>query len=178
MGNGYDRGMRCVLAFSIFLGGCGAARPAPLPSPGPVATVAVTTPPPSVTPPPLPAEKAVSGPTDAIAAFRRAWDEGVLPAAVTDGGRRQAFVESKTTLVREAPEPTAELVPCRAALARVNDTLGGSERVDLVLFGRIDALDRDGDCWQVGFAELFNQVVGYVDPGSGGLLMAWFVPEG
>ena len=72
----------------------------------------------------------------------------------------------------------ASLVACREGRSRVMNTLGPSEG-DLVLFGTFASLDRAGQCWEVhAKASVWSDIVGFMEPATGALLLTWFVPEG
>lgn len=116
-----------------------------------------------------------SGP-QAIAAFQAAWTEEVLPATK---GRTRPDASQYSPAVAETKRSAARRMECRAGHRRVDNTLGGSERTDLVFFSSIAALNRDGDCWEVAVSTgAFNEILGYFDPETGALLMVWLVPEG
>lgn len=80
--------------------------------------------------------------------------------------------------MRRSEHPySAKLEPCRKGreqVARANAT-----GYDFVFFGRLDSLDRDGDCWAVMYeGGMKHEVIGYLDPATGNLLLAWRIPEG
>jgi hypothetical protein len=117
----------------------------------------------------------LSGP-QAIAAFQAAWTEEVLPATK---GRTRPEVGQYSPAVAETKRLAARRMECRAGHRRVDNTLGGTERSDLVFFSTIAALNRDGECWEVNVSTgAFNEILAYFDPESGALLMVWLVPEG
>ena len=112
----------------------------------------------------------------AVAEFQAAWKEEVLPAT---SGRQSPDVSQFSEVVAETKRLSARRVECRAGHRRVDNTLGGKERTDLVFFSSIPALNRDGDCWEVAASTgRFNEILGYFDPATGALLMVWLVPEG
>lgn len=112
----------------------------------------------------------------AIAAFQAAWTEEVLPLTK---GRTRPDVAQYSAAVAETKRHAARRVECRAGHRRVDNTLGGSERTDLVFFSSIAAVDRDGECWEVTVSTgAFNEIVAYFDPATGALLLVWLVPEG
>ena len=53
-----------------------------------------------------------------------------------------------------------------------------SRFADDVLYSAPAALERDGNCWQVSFQEHLDTVVGYLDAGTGSLLLVYLVGEG
>ncbi len=112
---------------------------------------------------------------EAQSMFRAAWGEEVLPGATTK--QRLTFVNDWTPRVESGPL-TAHLTNCRVEHHRVDTTLGGEERSLLVLFASIDALDIPDACWAVQVGGHFNEVLGYLDPKTGALVMVWLVPEG
>jgi hypothetical protein len=122
------------------------------------------------------ARSAITTKAQAISHFQSAWTEEVLPATA---GRKRPDVKQFSASVSDAKKAGARLASCRAAHQRVDNTLGGSERTDLVFFSAIAALDRDGDCWEVEVPTgAFNEILGYLDPKTGALLCVWLVPEG
>ncbi len=112
----------------------------------------------------------------AIAVFQAAWSEEVLPATK---GRTRPDVAQYSPAVAESKRLAARRMECRAGHRRVDNTLGGAERTDLVFFSSIAALNRDGECWEVTVSTgAFNEILGYFEPETGALLMVWLVPEG
>jgi hypothetical protein len=81
--------------------------------------------------------------------------------------------------VANPPLPArASVGKCREKFAQLNDALGPTEG-KLVLYGERSSLDRPGECWEVTIGvTVWNQLIGYLDPKSGTLLLAWFTPEG
>jgi hypothetical protein len=117
----------------------------------------------------------LSGP-QAIAAFQAAWTEEVLPATK---GRTRPDVTQYSAAVAETKRLAARRMECRAGHRRADNTLGGTERTDLVFFSAIPALDRAGECWEVTVSTgAYSEILGYFDPETGALLMVWLVPEG
>lgn len=110
----------------------------------------------------------------AIASFRAAWVEEVVPGGTTE--RRRELIASWSDLVAK-DKLSARKVSCADAARLVRDTLGPGE-ASLALFSTTAALDQPGDCWAVQGARAFNSVVGYLDASSGALLFAWMIPEG
>ena len=105
----------------------------------------------------------------ALKTFTLAWDEEILPNTIA---------ASRTNDVHAGVRAQAKLGACRDGYARVKSTLGAGE-VDLVLFSAIAALDRPGDCWEVTIPTgHWNEILGYLDPKTGALILAWLVPEG
>ena len=105
----------------------------------------------------------------ALKTFTLAWDEEILPNTVA---------ASRTNDVHAGVRAEAKLGSCREGYRRVKDTLGPAEG-DLVLFSAVAALDRPGDCWEVVVPTgRFNEILGYLDPKTGALILAWLVPEG
>ncbi len=110
----------------------------------------------------------------AVAAFRAAWVEEVIPAA--DSEERRRFVGNWSEFVAKE-KLSARKVSCSEAAARIRSTVGPSE-TGLFFFASTVALDRPGECWEVSGARAFNAVVGYFDPKTGALLFSWMIPEG
>lgn len=118
----------------------------------------------------------IASAAQAVAQFQAAWTEEVIPASK---GRTRPEVGQYSAAVGEMKRLSARKMECRAGHRRVDNTLGGNERRDLVFFGAIPVLDRDGECWEVTVSTgAFNEILGYFDPGTGALLMVWLVPEG
>ena len=118
----------------------------------------------------------ILGEAQAIAAFQAAWSEEVLPATE---GRTRPDVGQYSPAVAATKRQSARRIECRAGHRRVDNTLGGTERTDLVFFSTIPALDRNGECWEVTVpANAFNEILAYFEPETGALLMVWLVPEG
>ena len=65
----------------------------------------------------------------------------------------------------------------RVGYDRLNDTLMPAEKKQVVAFGRIEDLDRDGDCWEVESQFYPACFCAYFTP-QGELIFAWHVPEG
>jgi hypothetical protein len=178
---------RRLLGLALALTACGGATgPAPLASAptsaSPAPSSAPASPQPSASSASAPAIHAgharspVTTQAEAIASFQSAWTEEIVPETVE---RKHPDVAQFSSSVLDSKKLHAKLGPCRVAHHRVDDTLGGSERTNLVFFSAIGALDRDGDCWEIEIPTgAFNEILGYVDPGSGALLFAWLVPEG
>ncbi len=111
-----------------------------------------------------------------IATLQAAWSEEVLPATK---GRTRPDAGQYSAAVSDTKRLSARRVECRAGHRRVDNTLGGAERSDLVFFSSISALDRSGECWEVTVpTNAFNEILAYFEPETGALLMVWLVPEG
>lgn len=111
----------------------------------------------------------IANAAQALKTFVAAWDEEILPNTVAS---------SRTNDVHAGVRAQAKLGACRDGYRRVKDTLGSGE-IDLVLFSAVAALDRPGDCWEVVIPTgNWNEILGYLDPKSGALILAWLVPEG
>ncbi len=138
-------------------------------------TATVTTSPTTATPTPTPtlpgrARGRLLTEAAAIAAFQQAFVEEILPA---NQGR-----VSLASSVADKKNLHASKLACREGMRRVIDTLGPKEN-DLILFAAPPSLDRGGQCWEVrAKVSVFNEILGYMDPSTGSLLFAWFVPEG
>jgi hypothetical protein len=116
------------------------------------------------------------GDAQVIAAFQAAWSEEVLLATK---GRTRPDARQYSAAVADTKRLSARRVECRAGHRRVDNTLGGAERSDLVFFSSISALDRSGECWEVTVpTNAFNEIMAYFEPETGALLMVWLVPEG
>ena len=145
--------------------------------PSPAATTPGASPTPAGAVPRLREVGRPRGPIDveavAIAAFREAWDEEVVPTT-----SRDRLVAEWSEAARSRPLH-AERGPCVNGHRRVDGTLSAEERQRLVLFGTIPALDKDGTCWMVRvWRGGFETIMGYLDASTGSLLLVWLVPEG
>ena len=53
-----------------------------------------------------------------------------------------------------------------------------AERQTLILYGSLENLQRDGQCWAVQSVGGFAEIAGYLDATTGELIFAWLIPEG
>ena len=93
-----------------------------------------------------------------------------------------AFKTQSKTLASVSPGESpliARREPFSQALERVDDTLTERERRELIRYGTLDDLRREGDCWAVESSGSFgNGIIGYLDAETGLLVFVWIVPEG
>ncbi len=91
---------------------------------------------------------------------------------------RPVDLKSHAQTVADRKNLAASRLACREGMRRVTGTLSPKES-DLILFASPAGLDRDGQCWEVrAKVSVWNEILGYLDPATGALLFAWFVPEG
>lgn len=112
----------------------------------------------------------------AIDAFRVTWTAAVVPNVPA---KERAMTEAIDATMKAAPDKfTARLASCREGHEVVQRTITQTQ-YDFVIHGQLADLDRDGACWHVMYAGGMKQeVLGYVDPGTGKLLLVWRIPEG
>lgn len=141
------------------------APPAAPPAPGPAEG-----------PPPASRPAAPIGTeAEAMAAFRRHWESG-WSAGLEESKRK--LVQGSIPEVREGKALRARKIPWREAADRVAGTLRADEQARAVLAGSLEALAREGECWEVSLDLGMASVVGYLDPKSGEVVLLWSVPEG
>jgi hypothetical protein len=64
------------------------------------------------------------------------------------------------------------------ALERIEGTLRENEKKNAIVFGMLDDLRKDGDCWRVEDLRGYHAMVAYLDANSGRLILLWRPPEG
>ena len=125
---------------------------------------------------PVVAGNQLAQPDAAILAFRAAWATTVVPHVPLREVEMTAAIDREMTSSPGAY--TAKLSSCREArdlVARTNR----ESKFDFVLQGSLAALAREGECWEVEYhGDMKHEVIGYLDPWSGALLLVWRVPEG
>ena len=118
----------------------------------------------------------ITRPDEAILSFRAAWATTVVLHVPLKEVEMTAAIDREMTSSPGAY--TAKLSSCREArdlVARTNR----ESKFDFVLQGSLAALAREGECWEVEYhGDMKHEVIGYLDPWSGALLLVWRVPEG
>jgi hypothetical protein len=107
--------------------------------------------------------------------IRQMWRDQLQPRSGT----------AKLNDVVESDNLLAKLTTCKRCFNDINDIqncLRPSERKTAFLFGNMDALDREGNCWEVTIRSSQSacdggEITGYLDL-KGNLLLIWEPPEG
>ncbi|HEX6811565.1 MAG TPA: hypothetical protein VF384_08075 [Planctomycetota bacterium] len=112
----------------------------------------------------------------AVELFRVAWGEKVLPAVPEKERESAAYMYS--LMQKEPDKLVARPESCRACAAHVRE-LEALTKGNYGLYGTLDALDRDGDCWAVMYqGGMKREIEGYLTPDTGELLYVRRTPEG
>ena len=69
--------------------------------------------------------------------------------------------------------------PFQSAFRRVSDTLTPEERKTLIVRGKLQDINRVGECWAIEYVgDYVNGMAAYVDVQTGRLVFLWMIPEG
>ncbi|HUT91416.1 MAG TPA: hypothetical protein VMY37_18100 [Thermoguttaceae bacterium] len=126
------------------------------------------------------AEAAVRMPPQTPDEVRQAFQAQARPIvdqfAMTSGRPDLKLLKS---LISTSNGQIVQRQPCSHTLEEVNDLMTESERAILVLHGAVDDLRREGECWSITSDGACScGLAGYLDVGTGKLLLLRITPEG